>query len=144
MRLSLVCLFKKTVNGHIFRGKDRLVKRVSKKAMDTLVKEYERQEANMLLLRHPYLSPVRRFVTNRRIYWSLHNDDRPRITCFSWFYFKCVILLQEESSGHTKELNKRAKLVAIWNSNRLKTQMKPHVTIEDRLNHLKVKDQWDW
>lgn len=59
MRLSLVCLFKKSVNGHIFRGKDRLVKRVSKNAMDTLVKEYERQEANMLLLRHPYLTPVR-------------------------------------------------------------------------------------
>lgn len=58
MRLSLICLFKRSVNGHIFRGKDRLVKPVSKNAMETLVKEYERQEKNMLLLRHPYLTPV--------------------------------------------------------------------------------------
>lgn len=58
MRLSIVCLFKKSVNGHIFRGKDRLVKRVSKIAMQTLRNEYDRQEACMLLLRHPYLTPV--------------------------------------------------------------------------------------
>lgn len=58
MRLSLICLFKKSVNGHIFRGKDRLVKRVSQRAMDTLRKEYDRQEKNMILLRHPYLTPV--------------------------------------------------------------------------------------
>lgn len=58
MHLTLMCLFKKSVNGHIFRGKDRLVKRVSKNAMETLRNEYERQERNMLLLRHPYLTPV--------------------------------------------------------------------------------------
>lgn len=52
-------------------------------------------------------------------------------------------MLQAESSGHTKAINKREQLVAIWNSDRLKTQMKPHVTIEDRLYHLKVKEQWD-
>lgn len=59
MRLSLVCLFKKSVNGHIFRGKDRLVKRVSKQAMDTLRNEYDRQEKVMQLLRYPFLTPVR-------------------------------------------------------------------------------------
>ena len=58
MRLSVMCLFKKTVNGHIFRGKDRLVRRVGKRAMENLRNEYERQEKNMLLLRHPYLTPV--------------------------------------------------------------------------------------
>uniref|UniRef100_A0A6B2EFF0 Putative ribosomal protein 63 mitochondrial n=1 Tax=Phlebotomus kandelakii TaxID=1109342 RepID=A0A6B2EFF0_9DIPT len=56
MRLSLACLFKKTVNGHIFRGKNRLVKPVSKRAMERLRTEYDLMEQNMLYLRHPYLS----------------------------------------------------------------------------------------
>lgn len=59
MRLTLIQFFKATVPGHIFRGKRRLVKPVSLKAMDTLQREYERQEKIMLLLRHPYLSVVR-------------------------------------------------------------------------------------
>lgn len=56
-----MCMFKKTVNGHIFRGKDRLVKRVSKKAMERLRIEYDLMEQNMLYLRHPYLTIVRLF-----------------------------------------------------------------------------------
>lgn len=59
MRLTLIQLFKDTVPGHIFRGKRRLVKPVSKRAMETLRREYERQEQIMLYLRHPYLSVVR-------------------------------------------------------------------------------------
>ena len=58
MRLTLINLFKKTVPGHIFRGKRRLVKPVSLKAMETLRNEYDRQEKIMLLLRHPYLTVV--------------------------------------------------------------------------------------
>lgn len=58
MQLSLACWFKKTVPGHIFRGKYRLVKPVSKRAMETTVKEYERQEKVMHLLRYPYLTCV--------------------------------------------------------------------------------------
>ncbi len=58
MRLSLVCWFKKSVPGHIFRGKYRLVKRVSINAMGTQVREYERQDKIMHLLRYPYLTPV--------------------------------------------------------------------------------------
>jgi len=58
MRLTLINMFKKTVPGHIFRGKRRLVKPVSQRAMDTLTREYERQEQVMLLLRHPYLTLV--------------------------------------------------------------------------------------
>lgn len=58
MQLTLINFFKKTVPGHIFRGKRRLVKPVSKKAMDTLTREYERQEQVMLLLRNPYLTLV--------------------------------------------------------------------------------------
>ncbi|GAB0091600.1 Ribosomal protein 63, mitochondrial [Sergentomyia squamirostris] len=56
MRLSLVCLFKKTVNGHIFRGKNRLVKPVSRIAMERLKIEFDLMEKNMLYLRHPYLT----------------------------------------------------------------------------------------
>lgn len=62
MRLTLINLFKDTVPGHIFRGKRRLVKPVSHKAMETLQREYERQEKTMLLLRHPYLSVVSRHL----------------------------------------------------------------------------------
>lgn len=58
MRLTLINLFKDTVPGHIFRGKRRLVKRVSIRAMETLKREFERQEKIMLLLRHPYLTVV--------------------------------------------------------------------------------------
>lgn len=58
MRLSAIQFFKKSVNGHIFRGKYRLVKRVSLQAMNTLQKEYEIQDRNMLLLRNPYLTAV--------------------------------------------------------------------------------------
>lgn len=58
MQLSLVCWFKRTVPGHIFKGKHRLVKRVSKNAMENLVKEYERQDKVMHLLRYPYLTSV--------------------------------------------------------------------------------------
>ena len=58
MRLTLINLFKKSVPGHIFRGKRRLVKPVSRKSMNTLINEYEQQESNMLLLRHPYLTLV--------------------------------------------------------------------------------------
>jgi len=106
MQLSLVCWFKKTVPGHIFRGKYRLVKPVSKRAIETQVKEYQRQDKVMHLLRYPYLTT-------------------------------------EESSGHTKELNKRQKMINRWNEEHLKGTMKPHVTLEERLNHLKVKEAWD-
>lgn len=58
MQLTLINLFKSTVPGHIFRGKRRFVKPVSKRAMETLTREYERQERIMLLLRHPYLTLV--------------------------------------------------------------------------------------
>lgn len=58
MRLTCVMLFKKSVNGSIFRGKDRLIKPVSRRVMDTQIKQYEQEERNMLLLRHPYLTLV--------------------------------------------------------------------------------------
>ncbi|XP_017850617.1 ribosomal protein 63, mitochondrial [Drosophila busckii] len=106
MHVTLVNFFKKTVPGHIFRGKRRLVKPVSKRSMETLTREYERQEHIMLLLRHPYLT-------------------------------------LEQSSGHAKELQKREKLVAKWTTEQTLSKMKPHVTIEERLNQLKIKEAWD-
>ncbi|KFB35441.1 hypothetical protein ZHAS_00002139 [Anopheles sinensis] len=104
MRLSVVNFFKKSVNGHIFRGKYRLVKRVTPRATQSLIREYEQTEANMKLLLHPYLT-------------------------------------KEQSSGHAKELGKKDQIVAKWREEQLK--MKPHVTIAERLAHLKVKDVWD-
>lgn len=106
MRLSIINFFKATVPGHIFRGKKRLVKPVSKKAMDTLVREYDRQEQIMLLLRNPYLS-------------------------------------LEESAGHAKVFAKREAKVKQWQDAQALSKMKPHITLEDRLNHLRVKEVWD-
>lgn len=58
MHLTLVNLFKKTVPGHIFRGKRRLVKEVTYKSMSQLINEYEMQERNMALLKKPYITLV--------------------------------------------------------------------------------------
>lgn len=106
MRLSLVLFFKRTVPGHIFRGKRRLVKPVSKRAMNTLIEEYEQQEANMLLLRHPYLT-------------------------------------REESAGHAKALGKHELFLKVKQEQLTALKMKPHVTLEDRLLHLRVQEKWD-
>lgn len=62
MRLTVVNFFKKTVPGHIFRGKKRLVRPVTKTGMDNLIQQYEQEERNMLVLRHPYLSLVCRII----------------------------------------------------------------------------------
>ncbi|KAI9590346.1 ribosomal protein 63, mitochondrial [Glossina fuscipes] len=106
MHLTLINFFKKTVPGHIFRGKRRLVKPVGRRAMETLRREYEREEQVMLLLRHPYLT-------------------------------------LEESHGHVKHLQKSEVKITNWNDATTLKKMKPHVTWEDRLNHLRVKESWD-
>ncbi|XP_055374698.1 ribosomal protein 63, mitochondrial [Condylostylus longicornis] len=106
MQLTLLQMFKKTVPGHIFRGKRRLVKKVTMSSIRELRKDYERQEANMLFLRNPYLS-------------------------------------LEESNGHTKELHKREELIKVWNNRNTLAKLKTHITLEDKLNHLKVKDVWE-
>lgn len=56
MHLTLVNCFKKSVNGHIFRGKYRLVKRVTPASVQSLQREYEQTERNMALLMKPYLT----------------------------------------------------------------------------------------
>jgi len=106
MNLTLVNLFKNTVPGHIFRGKRRLVKKVTLKSMNQLINEYELQEKNMLYLRFPYIT-------------------------------------QEQSKGHAKELQKKEKKLEFWNNNPITLPFKPHVKIEDRLSHLRVKEVWD-
>lgn len=45
-------------NGHLFRGKDRLVKQVEPKHLRTLRQEFEVEEKNMFYLRFPYLTEV--------------------------------------------------------------------------------------
>lgn len=57
MKLSLV-LFRRNrlPNGHLFRGKDRLVKKVEPKHLRKLQQEFAIEEQNMLYLRYPYLT----------------------------------------------------------------------------------------
>lgn len=45
--------------------------------------------------------------------------------------------------GHAKDLGKTEKKLEFWNNNPIKPPFKPHVRIEDRLIHLRVKEAWD-
>lgn len=38
---------------------------------------------------------------------------------------------------------KTEKKLEFWNNNEIKPPFKPHVKIEDRLVHLRVKEAWD-
>jgi Mitochondrial ribosome protein 63 len=58
MFITLPCFFKKTVPGHIFRGKRRLVQRVTFKQMQIQINAFKLQENNMMLLKRPYLTLV--------------------------------------------------------------------------------------
>ncbi|PZC83589.1 uncharacterized protein LOC110370832 [Helicoverpa armigera] len=57
MKLTLV-LFRRNrlPNGHLFRGKDRLVKRVEPKHLRRLKEDFAVEEQNMFYLRFPYLT----------------------------------------------------------------------------------------
>ncbi|CAF4884817.1 unnamed protein product [Pieris macdunnoughi] len=57
MKLSVVLLRRNLLpNGHLFRGKDRLVKKVELKHLRKLQRDLEIEEQNMYFLRHPYLT----------------------------------------------------------------------------------------
>ncbi|XP_047999265.1 ribosomal protein 63, mitochondrial [Leguminivora glycinivorella] len=43
-------------NGHLFRGKDRLVKKVEPLHLRKVAQDFEVEEQNMLYLRYPYLT----------------------------------------------------------------------------------------
>ncbi|KAJ2942889.1 hypothetical protein O0L34_g15078 [Tuta absoluta] len=62
MKLSLV-LFRRNrlPNGHLFRGKDRLVKKVEPKHLRTLEADFAVEEQNMFYLRYPYLTEEESF-----------------------------------------------------------------------------------
>lgn len=45
-------------NGNIFRGKDRLVKKVEPVHIRRIAQDFEVEERNMLYLRFPYLTEV--------------------------------------------------------------------------------------
>ncbi|KAJ8711382.1 hypothetical protein PYW07_008624 [Mythimna separata] len=62
MKLTLV-LFRRNrlPNGHLFRGKDRLVKRVEPKHLRQVQEDFAIEEQNMLYLRHPYLTQAESF-----------------------------------------------------------------------------------
>lgn len=59
MRLTLMLMRRNLMpNGHIFRGKDRLVKKVELKHLRKIAGEFAIEEQNMFYLRYPYLSEV--------------------------------------------------------------------------------------
>ncbi|KPJ14798.1 hypothetical protein RR48_05892 [Papilio machaon] len=57
MKLSLILLRRNRLpNGHIFRGKDRLVKKVEPHHLRRLQQDFAIEEQNMFYLRFPYLT----------------------------------------------------------------------------------------
>lgn len=59
MKLTLVLLRRNRLpNGHLFRGKDRLVKQVETKHLNKIKQNFAIEEQNMLYLRFPYLTEV--------------------------------------------------------------------------------------
>ncbi|XP_019876776.1 uncharacterized protein LOC109604687 [Aethina tumida] len=61
MRIFQALFRKKMPNGHIFRGKNRLYKQVTKADVQKLKNEFEIEEKNMFLLRHSYLTKEQSF-----------------------------------------------------------------------------------
>lgn len=59
MRLTVACLFRHTINGNIFAGKYRLVKKVTGSAVKRLKEDFAREDQIMKLLRNPYLTKVK-------------------------------------------------------------------------------------
>nr|CAI5868565.1 unnamed protein product [Callosobruchus analis] len=57
MRLLPALFRKKMPNGNIYTGKHRIVKQPTIKDLQNLRNQFEIEEQNMFLLRHPYLSP---------------------------------------------------------------------------------------
>lgn len=59
MRLTLILMRRNLMpNGNIFRGKDRLVKKVESKHLRKLASDFVIEEQNMFYLRYPYLTEV--------------------------------------------------------------------------------------
>lgn len=69
MQLTLINFFKRTVPGHIFRGKRRLVRKVTEKEMNRLLNHYKVQENNMLYLKNPYITLVSSIIV---VNWICH------------------------------------------------------------------------
>ncbi|XP_043481534.1 uncharacterized protein LOC122510739 [Leptopilina heterotoma] len=57
MRLTFVNFLNKVrPHGKLFRGKNRKVRQITFKEMIDMKNDFEREERNLLLLRHPYLT----------------------------------------------------------------------------------------
>ncbi|XP_051162932.1 uncharacterized protein LOC127282614 [Leptopilina boulardi] len=57
MHLTLINFLNKVrPHGKLFRGKNRKVRKITFKELNDLKNDYEREEKNMLFLRHPYLT----------------------------------------------------------------------------------------
>ncbi|XP_012288087.1 uncharacterized protein LOC105703897 [Orussus abietinus] len=104
MRLTDI-LLRTRPHGYLYRGKYRIVKKVTLLDLLRLRFDYERQERNMLLLRHPYL-------TSSQSYGHM-SDIRPKINVMDFYY--------------------------AYRNNKYNKQ----ITIAERLNHVKTKENWD-
>lgn len=63
------------------------------------------------------------------------------ISAFTTLKTKQSLLLQEQSQGHAKALQKSEKRME--NFIKTKKPFKEHVTLESRLGHLRYSERWD-
>ncbi|CAL7939290.1 unnamed protein product [Xylocopa violacea] len=107
MRVTSALLYKVHNIPYRFRGKYGKIKKPTLKDIVQFKNDIEREERNMLILRHPYLTV-------------------------------------DQSRGHMSEF-KQEKFVNVlhtWYENQ-NEKFSKRITIQDRLNHLKVKEVWD-
>ncbi|XP_011630681.1 uncharacterized protein LOC105422841 [Pogonomyrmex barbatus] len=115
MRLGSVLLAYKYFNKipYRYRGKNRKVNKPSLHDLLKMKMDFEREERNMLILRHPYLTPEQ-----------------------SSGHMKA--LRKEEALKGKKQETYTAKMIRLRYEN-----FQKEITIAERLSHLRVTEGWD-
>ncbi|KAL1501041.1 hypothetical protein ABEB36_006445 [Hypothenemus hampei] len=98
MRLFVALCKKRMPNGHIYRGKHRLYKEVTKDDLRNLREHLEVEEKNMFYLRHSYLTPEQSFGHARAL--GKREENRIKIVTTRKDYYEHVKL--ESRLGHLR------------------------------------------
>ncbi|CAG9791353.1 unnamed protein product [Diatraea saccharalis] len=90
-------------NGHIFRGKDRLVKQVFPKDLRKIQKDFAVEEQNMFFLRHPYLTEViNQYKINEHLFFGIVMTKAVSILILIFLFRLKVLVTQKHSVKRTR------------------------------------------
>ncbi|XP_044738699.1 ribosomal protein 63, mitochondrial [Chrysoperla carnea] len=95
MRLTLALLRKKMPNGHIYRGKYRIVPPTTGKHIAQKRIDYEIEEKNMLYLRHPFLTPEQSFGHAKALGKSEQRMERLKAARLEDYFKKPHVRLED-------------------------------------------------